>query len=232
MVGTPKDKTGVPREEFINVDVCSHAHTRGTSLSSHSPNVLPTHFIRLQDPREIMRTVHPHPLDTIHPSQMSTSPTTEVQTQHRSQQQLHDPSREPSPASNIAQLVVKAISGPQTASSSPQNASQASIAPHSPPGTPQPTTNASISPISSSQPPALPPVDPNVSFILTASKDGSSSNGQHAPWSVPPSMQPSQPLPSPPVPRPVSRSTRTGSRDFHLTTHVTNVLAGKWQAQA
>jgi hypothetical protein len=178
-------------------------------LSSHSPNVLPTHFTRLQDPREIMRTVHPHPLDTIHPSQMSTSPTTEVQTQRRSQQQLHDLSREPSPASNIAQLVVKAISGPQTASSSPHNASQASNPPHSAPGTPQPTTNASISPISSSQPPALP--DQNVSFqsILTASKDGPSSNGQHAPWSVPPNMQPSQPLPSPPIPRPVSRSTCT-----------------------
>jgi hypothetical protein len=158
-----------------------------------------------------MRTVHPHPLDTIHPSQMSASPTTEVQTQHRPQQHLHDLSREPSPASNIAQLVVKAISGPQTASSSPQNASQASNPPHSAPGTPQPIANASISPISSSQPPALPPVDPSVSFqsILTAPKDGPSTNGQHAPWSVPATMPPSQQLPSPSVPRAVSHSVAT-----------------------
>ncbi|KAH9175463.1 hypothetical protein EDB89DRAFT_1947179 [Lactarius sanguifluus] len=146
-----------------------------------------------------MRTVHPHPLDTIHPSQMSTSPTAEVQTHHRSQQQLRDLSREPSPTSNIAQLVVKAISGPQTASSSPQNASQASNPPHSSPGTPQPTTNASISPINSSQLPALPPVDPNVSFqcILTASRDTPPTHGQHAPWTVPPPMPPPQQLPSP-----------------------------------
>ncbi|KAI0307908.1 hypothetical protein B0F90DRAFT_1930918 [Multifurca ochricompacta] len=130
---------------------------------------------------------------------MSTSPTTEVQSQHRSQQQLHDLSREPSPTSNIAQLVVKAISGPQTASSSPQNASQASNPPHSAPGTPQPTTNASISPINPSQPPALPSVDPNVSFqsILTISKDRPPSNGQHAPWSVPTPMPSSQQLSSP-----------------------------------
>ncbi len=154
-----------------------------------------------------MRTVHPHPLDTIHPSQMSTSPTAEVQSHHRSQQQLRDLSREPSPTSNIAQLVVKAISGPQTASSSPQNASQASNPPHSAPGTPQPTTNASISPINSSQTPALPPVDPNVSFqcILTASKDTPPANGQHAPWTVPPPMPPSQQLPSPSASRTVSR---------------------------
>jgi hypothetical protein len=170
-----------------------------------------------------MRTVHPHPLDTIHPSQMSTSPTTEVQTQHRSQQQLHDLSREPSPASNIAQLVVKAISGPQTASSSPQNASQTSNPPHSAPGTPQPSANASISPISSSQPPALPPVDPNVSFqsILTTPKDGPSTNGQHAPWSVPAAMQPSQQLPSPSVPRPVRYS--LFSHRAHLIIHVTRI---------
>lgn len=188
--------------------------TRGTSLSSHSPNVLPTHITPPTEPREIMRTVHPHPLDTIHPSQMSTSPTTEVQTQHRSQQQLHDLSREPSPASNIAQLVVKAISGPQTASSSTQNASQPSNPPRSAPGTPQPATNASISPISSSQPPALPPVDPNVSFqsILTTPKDGPSTNGQHAPWSVPATMQPSQQLPSPSVPRPVGYNLFSHSR--------------------
>lgn len=163
-----------------------------------------------------MRTVHPHPLDTIHPSQMSTSPHTEVQGQHHSQQQLHDLSREPSPTSNIAQLVVKVISGPQTASSSPQNASQASNPPHSAPGTPQPTTNASISPINSSQPPALPPVDPNMSFqsILTVSKDGPSSNGQHAPWSVPATMTPSQQLPPPSAPRPVSHSCCLQSRHF------------------
>ena len=150
-----------------------------------------------------MRTVHPHPPDTIHPSQMSTSPTTEVQAQHHSQQQLQDLSREPSPASNIAQLVVKVISGPKTASSSPQNASQALNPPHSTPGTPQPTVNATISPINSSQPPALPSVDPNISFqsVLTASKDGSSSNGQHVPWPVPTTMPP---LPSPLAPRPVS----------------------------
>lgn len=170
-----------------------------------------------------MRTVHPHPLDTIHPSQMST-PTTEVQTHHRSQQQLHDLSREPSPTSNIAQLVVKAISGQQTASSSPQNASQASNPPHSAPGTPQPTTNASIPPINSSQPPALPAVDPNVSFqcILTASKDAPPSNGQHAPWTVPPPMPPSQQLPSPSASRTVSRhctcAIATVSSDGHVIT--------------
>ncbi len=151
-----------------------------------------------------MRTVHPHPLDTIHPSQMSTSSTTDVPGHHRSQQ-LHDLSREPSPTSNIAQLVVKAISVPQTASSSPQNASQASNHPHSTPGTPQPNTNTSISPINPSQPPALPPVDPNVPFqcILTASKDAPP-NGQHAPWTVPPPMPPQQ-IPSPSVSRTVSR---------------------------
>jgi hypothetical protein len=152
-----------------------------------------------------MRTVHPHPLDTIHPSQMSTSPSTD-QAQHHSQQQLHDLSREPSPTSNIAQLVVKVISGPKTASSSPQNASQALNPPHSSPGTPQPTTNASISPINSSQPPALPSVDPNISFqsVLTASKDGASSSGQHVPWTV--QTMPTQQLPSPLAPRPVSYS--------------------------
>jgi hypothetical protein len=157
-----------------------------------------------------MRTVHPHPLDTIHPSQMSTSPTTEVQAQHHSQQQLHDLSREPSPTSNIAQLVVKVISGPKTASSSPQNASQALNPPHSTPGTPQPTTNTSISPINPSQPSALPSVDPNISFqsVLTASKDGPSSNGLHAPWTVPTTMttMPPQQLPSTLAPRPVSYS--------------------------
>ncbi|KAI0274750.1 hypothetical protein BC834DRAFT_921018 [Gloeopeniophorella convolvens] len=136
---------------------------------------------------------------------MSTSPTTEVQNQHP-QQQIHDLSRESSPTANIAQLVVKAISGPQTASSSPQNASQASIPPHSSPSTPQPTTNASISPINASQPPALPPVDPSVSFqsILAASKDVPQPNGQHAPWSVQVAMPPSQQLPSPPVARPLN----------------------------
>ena len=162
-----------------------------------------------------MRTVHPHPLDTIHPSQMSTPPTAEVQT-HRSQQQSHELSREPSPTSNIAQLVVKAISGPQTASSSPQNASQASNPPHSAPATPQPTTNASISPINSSQPPPPPAVEPNVSFqcILTASKDAPPTNGQHAPWTVPPPMPPSQQLPSP--------SSRTVSR--HCTCAMATLL--------
>lgn len=181
--------------------------TRGTLLSSHSLIVLPTHFTPPNRPREIMRTVHPHPLDTIHPSQMSTPSTTEVQTHHRPQQQLHDLSREPSPTSNIAQLVVKAISGPQTASSSPQNASQASNLPHSSPGTPPSATNASISPINSTQPSTHPPVDPNVPFqcILTASKDAPSTNGQHAPWTVPPPMPPSQQLPSPSASRTVSR---------------------------
>jgi hypothetical protein len=38
---------------------------------------------------------------------------------------------------------------------------------------------------------------------LTASKDGASSNGQHAPWTVPTTMPPQQ-LPSPLAPRPVS----------------------------
>lgn len=187
------------------MDVGSHAAHVGPTffpLSNHS-----SHTLRL--PQGIMRTVHPHPLDTIHPSQMSTSPSTEVQ--HHPQQQLHDLSREPSPTSNIAQLVVKVISGPKTASSSPQNASQALNTSHSTPGTPQPATNASISPINSSQPPALPSVDSNISFqsVLTASKDGPSSNGQHAPWTVP--TMPPQQLPSPLAPRPVSYSWLSGT---------------------
>jgi hypothetical protein len=162
-----------------------------------------------------MRTVHPHSLDTIHPSQMSTSPNTDLQSQHHSQQQLHDLSRESSPASNIAQLVVKVISGPKTASSSSQNASQPSNPPHSASSTPQPPTNASISPINAPQPPALPPVDPNISFqsILTVSKDGPSTNGQHAPWNVSATMPSSQQLPSPSAPRPVSHNDLS-SRDL------------------
>ncbi|KAH9968860.1 hypothetical protein BC827DRAFT_1121552 [Russula dissimulans] len=150
---------------------------------------------------------------------MSTSTSTEVQGPHHSQQQLHDLSREPSPTSNIAQLVVKAISGPKTASSSPHNASQASNPPRSAPGTPQPTTNASISPINSSQPPTHPPthppVDPNISFqsILTASKDGPSTNGHHAPWNVPTNMPPSQQLPSPSASRPVNGKRKLDDND-------------------
>jgi hypothetical protein len=42
--------------------------------------------------------------------------------------------------------------------------------------------------------------------ILTASKDGPSSNGQHAPWNVPATISPSQQLPSPSAPRQVSPS--------------------------
>jgi hypothetical protein len=208
VIGGPRESRRGPAGGVYKRGRRLSRRTRGTSLSSHSPTILPTHLSPTRDPREIMRTVHPHPLDTIHPSQMSTSSNTELQTQHHSQQQLHDLSRESSPTSNIAQLVVKAISGPKTASSSPQNASQASNLPHSAPGTPQPPTNASISPINTSQPPALPPVDPNISFqsILTASKEGPSTNGQHAPWSIPTTMPPSQQLPSPSAPRPVSFS--------------------------
>jgi hypothetical protein len=194
------------------VDEGSHdAHVGPHFLPTLQP-FFPHTFSPPRDPREIMRTVHPHSLDTIHPSQMSTSPNTELQGQHHSQQQLLDLSRESSPDSNIAQLVVKVISAPKTASSSPHNASQALNPPLSAPGTPQPPANASISPINATLPPALPPVDPNISFqsILTASKEGPSANGQHAPWNVPGTMPPSQQLASPSAPRPVSHNDLSG----------------------
>jgi hypothetical protein len=41
---------------------------------------------------------------------------------------------------------------------------------------------------------------------LTASKEGPSTNSQHAPWNVPATMAPSQQLPSPSASRPVSHN--------------------------